>query len=213
MKTEDLINALIADLTVSKMRFRWIFGGAIALGAVIAAVLFHLLIGVRPDIGQAAESARFLFKFIVTIGLAITAAGLLSRLAIPGVPSGPWRWAWLSVAETPGIERQILFKSYPLPVDRSLGVYFACVAARRADRTGARWSGRGTCLGGHCGGALCVSLHRRQPAVRGDLVFPGDRGRCAGRIYRRIAFASMVAHMRDGEGDNQAGRASRPASV
>jgi hypothetical protein len=96
MNTDDLINALIADLTVSKLRFRQILIGAIALGAIIAAVLFLLLIGVRPDIGQAVETARFLFKFVVTIGLATTAAGLLWRLAIPGVSPGLWEWAWLA---------------------------------------------------------------------------------------------------------------------
>jgi hypothetical protein len=95
MNTDDLINTLIADLTVSRLRFRQIFIAAIAIGAAIAAVVFLFSIGVRPDIGQASETLRFLFKFVVTLSLAITAAGLLWRLSIPGVSLGLWEWAWL----------------------------------------------------------------------------------------------------------------------
>jgi len=181
MKTEDLINALIADLTVSKMRFRWIFGGAIALGAVIAAVLFHLLIGVRPDIGQAAESARFLFKFIVTIGLAITAAGLLSRLAIPGVPSGPWRWAWLSV-----------------PVLLAVAVLAELVAAPAS----AWWprllgSNAKYCLSLipflSIGPLACILLALRQGAP----TEPGRAGAVAGLVSGGIAAALYASHCTD----------------
>ena len=95
MRTEDLINALVVDLTVSKVRFRQILFGATALGSFIAIVAFLFWIGVRPDIGQALRTPRFLFKFVVTLSLATTTAGLLWRLARPGVPTGPWAWAWL----------------------------------------------------------------------------------------------------------------------
>jgi hypothetical protein len=96
MRTEDLINALVVDLTVSKIRFRQILVGATALGSIIAIVAFLFWIGVRPDIGQALRTPRFLFKFVVTLSLATTTAGLLWRLARPGVPAGPWAWAWLA---------------------------------------------------------------------------------------------------------------------
>ncbi len=96
MRTEDLINALVVDLTVSKIRFRQILVGATALGSIIAIVAFLFWIGVRPDIGQALRTPRFLFKFVVTLSLAATTAGLLWRLARPGVPAGPWAWAWLA---------------------------------------------------------------------------------------------------------------------
>ena len=96
MRTEDLINALVADLTVSHAPFRRILLGGMALGAIIAAGEFLFLIGVRPDIGHAMETARFLFKLFVTLCLAATAARLLSRLATPGVETGVWAWAWLA---------------------------------------------------------------------------------------------------------------------
>ena len=96
MRTEDLINALVVDLTVSKVRFRQILVGATALGSIIATVAFLLWIGVRPDITQALRTPRFLFKFVVTLSLATTTAGLLYRLARPGVPAGGWAWAWLA---------------------------------------------------------------------------------------------------------------------
>jgi len=40
VRTEDLINALVADLTVSKFRFRQVLVSAIALGAIVAAAAF-----------------------------------------------------------------------------------------------------------------------------------------------------------------------------
>jgi hypothetical protein len=95
MRTEDLINALVVDLTVSKARFRHVLFGAITLGAIIAAAVFVLGLGVRPDFGQALETARFLFKFVFALSLVATATALLSRLAIPGVSAGPWAWGWL----------------------------------------------------------------------------------------------------------------------
>jgi hypothetical protein len=95
MRTEDLINALVVDLTVSKVRFRQILFGAITLGAIIATAIFLLRLGVRPDFGQALETVRFLFKFVFTLSLVIAATALLSRLAIPGVSAGLWAWGWL----------------------------------------------------------------------------------------------------------------------
>jgi len=88
MRTEDLINALVVDLTVSKVRFRQILFAAIAIGSIIAAIALSFSIGVRPDIGQALRIPRFLFKFVFTLSLATTTAGLLWRLARPGVPAG-----------------------------------------------------------------------------------------------------------------------------
>ncbi len=96
MRTEDLISALVADLTVSKLRFRQIFASATVLGGVIAAAAFLPSMGVRPDINQALHTVRFLFKFVVTLSLAVSAAGLLYRLARPGVPTGVWARAWIA---------------------------------------------------------------------------------------------------------------------
>lgn len=96
MRTDDLINALVADLIVTKTRLWRALAGALALGSIISAIVFFSFIGFRSDIAQALETVRFLLKVVVTLSLAATAAGLLMRLARPGVPLGPWRWAWLA---------------------------------------------------------------------------------------------------------------------
>jgi hypothetical protein len=92
VKTDDLINALSQDAPV-----RWRFTRALALaiggGALVAGVLFFTLMGPRPDFMEAAETVRFVFKFVLTLILAATATGLILRLAQPAAPTGGWRWA------------------------------------------------------------------------------------------------------------------------
>ena len=95
MITDDLITVLVADLAISSVRLQRTFALALAMGAVLAAAAFFLWIGFRPDIAQALETVRFLFKFVVTLSLAATATGFLVRLARPGVSPGLWRYAWL----------------------------------------------------------------------------------------------------------------------
>lgn len=95
MNTDDFISALAQDSKV-----RWPLGRALAVatagGITIAGIAFFLGIGLRPDIAQAVDTARFLFKFLVTLTLAIMATGLLARIARPGVPAGRWSWALLA---------------------------------------------------------------------------------------------------------------------
>lgn len=91
MRTDELIAALAADTTPPERpqpAFRWALAGAV----LIAGVQFGLLIGVRPDIGAAAETLRFCFKFVVTLTLAASAAILVPRLARPDRPAGAWSW-------------------------------------------------------------------------------------------------------------------------
>ncbi|MDQ0392751.1 NrsF family protein [Labrys monachus] len=89
MKTDDLIKALAEDTTV-RWRFGSILAGATVVGALVAAAIFFAGIGFRPDIAHAVETARFLFKFVVTLALAIAAIGLVARIGRPGVPAGRW---------------------------------------------------------------------------------------------------------------------------
>jgi hypothetical protein len=89
VKTEDLIKALAQDSSV-RWRLGKAFAAALAVGAVIAAILFFSGIGFRPDIETALQTGRFLFKFVVTLTLAVTATGLILRLVQPGVPLGNW---------------------------------------------------------------------------------------------------------------------------
>jgi hypothetical protein len=92
VKTNDFISALAEDTPV-RWRFGRVFALAIIGGILSAGTLFLAGVHPRPDIGHAAETIRFLFKFVVTLTLAVTAGGLALRLARPGVPTGFWRWA------------------------------------------------------------------------------------------------------------------------
>ena len=82
MKTDDLIELLVKDL--APWRFRSILAGAVAGGIIIAAILFFLGIGFRPDISEAVKSNRFLFKFVVTVSLAVTAIWVTLSVGRPG---------------------------------------------------------------------------------------------------------------------------------
>ena len=96
MRTEDLINALVVDLTVSKVRFRQILVGATALGSIYRHCrIFVLDRSSSRHRPSAADSALFV-QVRRYVESATTTAGLLWRLARPGVPTGPWAWAWLA---------------------------------------------------------------------------------------------------------------------
>jgi hypothetical protein len=96
MRTEYLIDVLVVDLTASRARLWQMLAGAMALGSLVAGILFLVWVGLRPDIMKAFETVRFLFKFVFTLSLVAAAAPLLLRLAKPGVSPGPWGWAWLA---------------------------------------------------------------------------------------------------------------------
>lgn len=53
---------------------------------VMAAFLFLFMIGFRQDIGAALQSGRFLFKFVITLALAISSGLVLFRVGKPGLP-------------------------------------------------------------------------------------------------------------------------------
>jgi hypothetical protein len=82
VKTDDLIELLLKDFT--PWRFRSILAGAVAGGILIAAVVFFVEIGFRSDISEAVTSNRFLFKFVVTISLAVTAIWVTLSVGRPG---------------------------------------------------------------------------------------------------------------------------------
>jgi hypothetical protein len=84
MKTDDLIRALAADTaTRAPSVERWL-AMVILPGIVVSALLFALLLGPRADIAQVAMQFGFIFKFVVTLTLAFTAAYFVCRLARPG---------------------------------------------------------------------------------------------------------------------------------
>jgi hypothetical protein len=84
MQTEQLINALKADATRQSMPLRRMWWIAMVAATVLAAIVFFLLIGPRPDFAAAAQTLRFLFKFVVTLLLAGIAFVLIRALSRPG---------------------------------------------------------------------------------------------------------------------------------
>jgi hypothetical protein len=91
MKTEDLINALAEDHAARPWpgSLRQTFFVAVALGLVIAAIAFALVLGVRPDISIALRTWRFDFKLVMTVTLALTSAWLVWRLSRPAIDPRP----------------------------------------------------------------------------------------------------------------------------
>ncbi|MGO4832953.1 NrsF family protein [Rhizobiaceae sp. 2RAB30] len=96
MKTDDLIKALSTDVRPAMpMTLAWWI--AAALGAAVAASVFVMTIGPRPDIADAMHTVRFPFKFVVTVALAVTAFRLAGVLSRPGADFG-LMWPWLLLA-------------------------------------------------------------------------------------------------------------------
>jgi hypothetical protein len=96
LRTDDLIKAMVAD------QHR---GGnlddalrvAVAAGGLLAGVAFFSTLGLRPDAAEAAHTVRFLFKFVLTISLAVMALAVVFRIGKPGVPVSTWAWAIVAV--------------------------------------------------------------------------------------------------------------------
>ncbi|MGH6807030.1 MAG: NrsF family protein [Ensifer adhaerens] len=84
METDELIKALAADTRRSGISMAGAWSGAGLAAVAVAAVVFFALLGARPDIADAAQTVRFLFKFVVTVALAASAFGLLHVLSRPG---------------------------------------------------------------------------------------------------------------------------------
>jgi hypothetical protein len=98
VKTDDLIELLVRDLP--PWRFRSVLAGAVAGGIIIAALVFFVGIGVRPDISEAVKSNRFLFKFIVTVSLAVAAIWVTLRV---GRPDGSLAHRGLALSIAPAL--------------------------------------------------------------------------------------------------------------
>ncbi len=86
MRTDDLIRAISADAARRSPALGAAWWAAAALSLAVAAAAFFALLGPRADIAAAAETPRFLFKFLVTGLLAVSALTLLRLLARPGAP-------------------------------------------------------------------------------------------------------------------------------
>ena len=99
MKTDDLIDLLAKDSS-PQWRLRPVLVGAVVAGIMIAAILFFAGIGLRSDITEAVKSDRFLFKFVVTVTLAVTA---IWAVFILGRPCGILAHRGLTLAIAPAL--------------------------------------------------------------------------------------------------------------
>jgi hypothetical protein len=97
MRTEDLIKALDADAGKKAMpmgKAWWLAAGA---AVAIAAAVFFMTIGPRPDIMPAMHTMRFMSKFVFTLVLAASAFALIRVLSMPGA-STRRAMAWMVAA-------------------------------------------------------------------------------------------------------------------
>lgn len=93
MKTDGLIAVLAADGTPRRS-----FTEILLLAVAAAGVGFLVSLGPREDIPEAAQSVRFLFKFVVTMTLAAGATGATLQMGRPGVTPGPWGYVLAAAA-------------------------------------------------------------------------------------------------------------------
>lgn len=84
MKTENLIQLLAADNRVRRLSFGQQLLLALLAGFMISAIPYWWFHGMRPDIGAAVLSPRFLFKVFEVLLLALAAGWLVLRLIRPG---------------------------------------------------------------------------------------------------------------------------------
>jgi hypothetical protein len=87
MKTDDLIRALTSDLAPPGPSIETRFAMAFLPGALVALALFAVTLGPRPDLALVTSDMRFLFKFVITLLLALCSALLVWRLVRPGAPA------------------------------------------------------------------------------------------------------------------------------
>jgi len=182
MRTDALIGALTADAAVARpARLSNQFWAAVAIATLCAAVAFALTIGPRPDAMSALGSVRYVFKFVVTIALAVGAAAFLRRLTRPAAASGKTGVAlWIA------------------PVLLAAGVAVELIVAPRAE-----WAPR---LIGHNAlfcmamipllsalplAALLWALRRAAPGS------PAGMGAAAGVLAGAIAATFYAAHCQD----------------
>jgi hypothetical protein len=83
MDTNKLIETLAADPRPSAASLSSVWWGAGGLAIAVASAVFVATLGPRPDIAAAAETPRFLFKFVFTITLAVSAFAVARALSRP----------------------------------------------------------------------------------------------------------------------------------
>lgn len=82
MKTDDLITLMTHDAPVG-LRYGRALMLALGAGIVVSAVLLVVTVGLRHNMASVFETARVLFKIVVTLVLAVLAAWLAMRIGRP----------------------------------------------------------------------------------------------------------------------------------
>ena len=100
MDTSELIKTLASAPHGPARSLSTVWVGAIGVSIAIAALVFFTVLGLRADIAAAAETPRFLFKFLVTFTLAVSAFGCVRKLSRPGES---WRKVALCLAIAPAL--------------------------------------------------------------------------------------------------------------
>ncbi len=100
MRTDDLVRTLVADHATREGPVGRTFAIALVLALALATALFALMSGPRNDFATVVTDPRFVFKFVVTLTLAASAAVLVLRLASPGVEP---RFSALALAAGPAL--------------------------------------------------------------------------------------------------------------
>jgi hypothetical protein len=116
MKTEDLIKAIAADAESVEPPIARTLALAVGAGTLISALVFLGLFGIRDNFIDSIEtSLRFVFKFILTLSVAIPAFVLVRGLARPDFKPDNKMW-WLALAPTV-LAVGVLAELFALPAD------------------------------------------------------------------------------------------------
>lgn len=83
MKTDDLITLMTQDAPVG-MRYGRALAIALGVGIGLSALLLVATVGLRHNMASVFETARVLFKIVLTLVLAVLAARLAVRIGRPG---------------------------------------------------------------------------------------------------------------------------------
>ncbi|MCA0303261.1 MAG: NrsF family protein [Proteobacteria bacterium] len=87
MKTDRLIDALVADRAAPSRPIATALAGALALGGLVSLVVFAIELGVRKDLGAALATWRFDLKIVLVAFAVVLAFGACRALANPA--AGP----------------------------------------------------------------------------------------------------------------------------
>lgn len=90
MKTDDFISMLASGVApVDRRTLAKRFSGAVLAGLLSATLLVMVIMGVRPDLHQVMATPIFWAKTAFPLCLMIGALSMVTRLARPGIATGP----------------------------------------------------------------------------------------------------------------------------